>query len=361
MAAKLDDLIRTLPTTSIAITGGTGSFGQVFVRECLNAGVDRIVIVSRDEYKQAVMAEAFKADADRLRFFLGDVRDKQRLEQTFIGVDTVVHAAALKRVQESVYSPSELIKTNINGTMNVIEAAAASRVGRVLLISSDKAVEATNLYGKTKACAEDYAVQANAYTYPVGTRVAVVRYGNVLNSRGSVLNIWKEQRDKVEPLTLTDPYMTRFIISLRQATDLVKYALRHMQGGEIYVPLIPSSKVTDLADAIYGSGYPKKFIGIRPGGEKLHEDLLSREEVSRVTQPDDKYLLVKPTFNSWTMLPYPGKEFWAREYSSAIGCLTVDKVKELLTQEGIIAQASNAQGAIDTDWGGAMHSPHAYR
>jgi UDP-N-acetylglucosamine 4,6-dehydratase len=295
------------------------------------------------------MAEAFKADADRMRFFLGDVRDTQRMQQAFTHCDEVVHAAALKRVQESVYSPSELIKTNIIGTMNVIAAATAAKVSRVLLISSDKAVEATNLYGKTKACAEDYAVQANSYSYPVGTRVSAVRYGNVLNSRGSVLGIWADQVAKGQPITITDYRMTRFIISLRQATELVQYALLHMEGGEIYVPLLPSAHVHELAEVMYPN-YPKRLTGIRPGGEKLHEDLLSREEVSRINALDGLFL-VRPTFRSWATESYPGKNYTMAHYRSGDGPLERPELRALLAYEGIAmdlkSSPEGSQGPLD--------------
>jgi UDP-N-acetylglucosamine 4,6-dehydratase/5-epimerase len=324
----------------VAITGGTGSFGQVFTRYCLDQGAERVAIVSRDEYKQAVMAEEFQAHADRLRFFLGDVRDQQRLEQTFTGCETVVHAAALKRVQESVYSPSELIKTNILGTMNVINAATAVGVSRVLLISSDKAVEATNLYGKTKACAEDYAVQANSYTFPRGSRISVVRYGNVLNSRGSVLGIWARQVVESEKLTMTEPSMTRFLISLRQAALFVHGALWDMQGGEIFIPSLQSCTIEALADLLY-PGYPRTTTGRRPGGEKLHEVLLSQEEMLRVfwarSGPEPGFA-VHPSFRSWTEQLYnrPVAIIRSAGYSSETEQMGSAALCQYLKEEGYL-------------------------
>lgn len=282
----------------IAITGATGSLGGALVQALVtDPNVDRIVALSRDEVKSGDLAERFSSSV-ALRCVLGDVRDRHRLEQVFRGCDTVIHAAALKRITQSVYSPGEIIKTNVVGTMNVIDAAAAAGVSRVLVVSSDKAVEAANLYGASKAMAEGYATQSNSYVYPQGTRVACVRYGNVLGSRGSVVGVWRAQLARGEPLTMTDLRMTRFVITLPQAAAFCLEALDDMDGGEIFVPRLPAARVEDIAYAVAavfhgvqptdpGFLCPRVFSGLRPGGEKLHEALLSREEPSRTVWLDN--------------------------------------------------------------------------
>lgn len=287
---------------SILVTGATGTLGRAFLRSCFASGEwDRVVAYSRDEVKQAALAQEF-ADCPALRLFLGDVRDPARLQIAMAGVDTVIHAAALKRVDAGAYSPSEMIQTNIMGTMNVVNAAIHARVHSVIMVSSDKAVAATNIYGASKFCAETYAVQANAYGCAVGTKIAAVRYGNVLGSRGSVVHIWRDQIAKHLPLTVTDRRMTRFIMTIEQAVALIWFARRTMVGGEVFVPVLPSAVMPDLARAVAG-GYPMTFTGLRPGGEKLAESLLNEEEPSRTfcaTEADSRYFIVTPSHHDWT-------------------------------------------------------------
>ncbi len=263
-----------LSGASILVTGGTGSFGRAFVGRLLeSADPRRVAVFSRDEWKQNEMAKAFPDK--RLRFFLGDVRDKDRLLRAFDGVDIVVHAAALKQIPACEYNPFEAVKTNILGAQNIVEAAIDRGVPRVVALSTDKAANPVNLYGATKLCAEKIFVNGNAYVGTHPTRFACVRYGNVVGSRGSVIPLFLEQKKK-GLLTITDSRMTRFWISLKESVDLVLFALERMQGGEIFIPKIPSMKVADLAAAL-APGCPLKEIGIRPG-EKLHEVLLSEED-----------------------------------------------------------------------------------
>lgn len=316
--------------TSVLVTGGTGSLGTALVSHLLTCNLaDRVCVYSRDEVKQAQMAQRFPDP--RVRFFLGDVRDVDRLEQACVGVDVVVAAAALKRVDKTAYDPSEVIKTNIYGTHNTIEAARRCGVKKVVVISSDKAVQPTNIYGATKMCAEWLAVTSNAYTHPQGTRVSVVRYGNVIGSRGSVVEVWRNAVKNHEPLTLTDDRCTRFWISMQQAVELVLYAVEHMDGGEIFVPKLPSMKLVDLADAVAGVGYPRTWTGLRPGGEKLHEKLLNEDEVTRTIRTPWCYI-VNPA------LPYWGGMQWVGEplpkdfvYESNVNSqwLTVDDMRTL--------------------------------
>lgn len=259
-----------------------------------------VVSYSRDEMKAADVVEEFRGDPP-FKAFLGDVRDSTRLSMALKGVDVVVHAAALKRVDVGAYSPSELIATNILGTMNVVNAAIDAQVKRVVVISSDKACAPTNLYGATKMCAETYAVQANSYGYPQGTRICAVRYGNILGSRGSVIHIWRAQQKRGEPITVTDERMTRFVMTIEEACELIEFAIDHMQGGEVFIPALPSARMCDLARAVVGDGYPITFTGLRPGGEKLAESLLNDEEPSRTRMcslsPD--YFAIAPTHHEW--------------------------------------------------------------
>ena len=289
---------------NLAITGGTGSLGRALIPAFLaDPLVTRLVILSRDEAKQEQVARDFPDP--RLRGFLGDVRDESRCRLAFQGVHTVVHAAALKRITAGAYDPLEFIKTNILGTVNVVFAALAAKVEKVLLISSDKAVEATNLYGKTKAAAEDFAIQANTYTQPQGVAVSVLRYGNVFGSRGSVVPLWAEQARRSRPLTLTDPSMTRFLITLTEAVGLVQDVLEMMQGGEVFVPELPAARMGDLAACLHPE-QPVSYLGMRPGGEKLHESLLSQDEVRRVRRVGPHLLAVVPAVHPWRQ-DWPGK------------------------------------------------------
>lgn len=270
--------------------------GQALTKRLLaNDALERLVIFSRDEWKQAEMATQYTDP--RLRFFLGDVRDPARLLQAFRGMHTIIHAAALKRVEVIGYNPAEAVKTNIQGTMNVLAAAAQAECQKVLLVSSDKAVEPLNLYGATKMTAEWLTVTANCYYYPLGLRCSTVRYGNVLGSRGSVVPIWREAVAKGEPIQITDDRCTRFIITMQGAVDLVLGALADMCGGEIFVPMLPAARILDLAEAV-APGCPRFVTGLRAGGEKLHESLLNPDETLRTVENGGRYI-VQPAYRSW--------------------------------------------------------------
>lgn len=259
----------------ILVTGGTGSFGQAFVRRVLaRRSPTTLRIYSRDELKQYEMAQTFQADP-RLRFFIGDVRDRERLARAMHGVDVVVHAAALKQVPICEYNPAEAVKTNVMGAQHVIDCAIDAGVARTVALSTDKAVNPVNLYGATKLCAEKLFIHGNVYAGSRDARFSCVRYGNVVGSRGSVIPLFVRQAPS-GTLTVTDRRMTRFWLSLEQAVDFVLQCVDEMRGGEIFVPKIPSMRVVDLAAAIAPEAAVKE-IGIRPG-EKLHEVLLTAEE-----------------------------------------------------------------------------------
>ncbi|MGE3954716.1 MAG: UDP-N-acetylglucosamine 4,6-dehydratase (inverting) [Parachlamydiales bacterium] len=281
---------------TILITGGTGSFGQAFIRLLLTRHhPEKVIVFSRDEWKQWEMQRSDPLFASpQMRYFLGDVRDKERLARAFNGVDYVVHAAALKQVPAAEYNPTEFIKTNVDGAMHVIDASVDLGVKRVIALSTDKAVNPVNLYGATKLCSDKLFVAANAYAGKRGyPRFSVVRYGNVLGSRGSVAAMWREQVERgADHLTVTDPRMTRFWISLEQAAEFVLESFLRMEGGEIFVPKIPSMKLVDLAEAI-APKMEKRFTGIREG-EKLHELLISREEGERTYAFPTYYAISHP-------------------------------------------------------------------
>ena len=264
----------------VLITGGTGSLGQALIRRFLaREDIERIVCFSRDEWKQSVLAGRLPDDS-RLRFFLGDVRDRSRLAEACWHCDTVIAAAALKRVDRVAYDPEEVLKTNLLGVVNTVKAACEAQVKCVLVVSSDKSVSASNVYGGSKFCAEMYASAANIYTEPRGVRVAAVRYGNILDARGAVLHTFRMQAATGQPVTVTDARCTRFAMRLVDAVGLIERALESMQGGEVLVAKPPSIRVVDLAEAV-APGVPVEFIGLRPGGEKLHELLLSSHESDR--------------------------------------------------------------------------------
>jgi UDP-N-acetylglucosamine 4,6-dehydratase len=268
---KMNDVLKD---KTILITGGTGSFGREFTKIILEKHRLRALrIFSRDELKQSRMNAAFIDE--RLRFFVGDVRERERLYRAMQGVDIVVHAAALKQVPSCEYNPFEAVKTNILGAQNIIDASIDCGVQKVIALSTDKAVNPINLYGATKLCAEKIFVHGNSYAGPGEARFSCVRYGNVLGSRGSVIPIFLEQK-KAGQITITDDRMTRFWISLKEAVDLVIKGLTYMRGGEIFVPKIPSMKIADLAEAI-APGCKINIIGKR-AGEKLHESLIMEEE-----------------------------------------------------------------------------------
>ena len=285
-----------LANASILITGGTGSFGNTFVPMTLaRYNPKKLIIYSRDEMKQWEMAKKFEGDA-RVRFFIGDVRDRDRLYRALDGVDFVVHAAATKIVPTAEYNPFECVKTNINGAMNLIDACIDKRVKRVVALSTDKASSPINLYGATKLASDKLFVAGNAYAGGHDTRFAVVRYGNVMGSRGSVIPFFLSVKDK-GPLPVTDERMTRFMISLEQGVELVWHAFEDMAGGEIYVKKIPSMKVTDLAQAV-APGAKVDFVGIRPG-EKLHEQMIGEED-SYFTYEYHEHYKILPAIESAT-------------------------------------------------------------
>ncbi len=319
---------------SVLVTGGTGSFGKHFVGVMLERYKPRrLAVLSRDELKQSEMKEQFPPGRDSvMRYFLGDVRDRERLERAFSGVDIVVHAAALKQVPAAEADPFEAVQTNIMGTKNVIEAAIDSGVKKVLALSTDKAVNPVNLYGATKLVAEKLTIQANAFGIPRGCALACCRYGNVIGSRGSVIPIFKAQREHGK-ITLTDERMTRFWITLEQGVEFVIRCIERMRGGELYVPKIPRMTLTDLADAM-APGTEREVVGIRPG-EKLHEVLIGEDESRLATEFDDHYV-IEPSYRSWSadIVPDGGKSVPDRfTFTSENGAVTLSS-EELIELSG---------------------------
>lgn len=285
-----------LSNASILITGGTGSFGNAFVPLTLaRYNLRRIIIYSRDEMKQWEMAKRFQGDP-RVRFFIGDVRDSARLHRALDGVDYVVHAAATKIVPTAEYNPFECVKTNVSGAMNVIDASIDRGVKRVVALSTDKASSPVNLYGATKLASDKLFVAGNSYAGGHDTRFAVVRYGNVMGSRGSVIPFFLSIRDQ-GTLPITDPRMTRFMITLEDGVELVWRAFADMQGGEIYVKKIPSMRITDIATAVAPQAR-HEIVGIRPG-EKLHEQMIGFEDAPH-TYAYDGYYKILPAIHDWS-------------------------------------------------------------
>jgi len=284
-----------LRKSTILITGGTGSFGHTFIPMTLEKyNPKKIIIYSRDEMKQWEMAKLFEGD-DRVRFFIGDVRDKNRLQRALKDVDYVIHAAATKIVPVAEYNPFECVKTNIMGAMNLIDACIDSDVKRVVALSTDKASSPANLYGATKLVSDKLFVAGNSYSGIDHTRFAVVRYGNVMGSRGSVIPFFITKADQKEDLPITDSRMTRFMISLEEGVKLVWKAIDDMVGGETYVKKIPSMKVTELASAVSPNS-KQKIIGIRPG-EKLHEQMIGTEDELYTYEYDDYYKILPAIYN----------------------------------------------------------------
>lgn len=278
--------------SSILITGGTGSFGRKFVETVYRRfpEVQRVVVYSRDELKQFEMAQNYpEATFGSIRFFIGDIRDKDRLKRAMEGIDTVVHAAALKQVPTAEYNPFEAVKTNVLGAQNVIECALDSAVRRVVALSTDKAAAPINLYGATKLCSDKLFIAANNMRGHRDIFFSVVRYGNVMGSRGSVVPFFLEQR-KTGVLPITDERMTRFNISLEEGVDMVFYALKNSLGGEIYVPKIPSYRLVDVAEAV-GPECSKPIVGIRPG-EKLHEEMITESDSQNTIENAHYYVIV---------------------------------------------------------------------
>lgn len=303
----------------IAITGSSGSLGRALMaRLTRTGGADRIVAFSRDEQRRAKLAQQFGWHPG-VRVYAGDVRDRERLIDLFHGCEAVVHGAARKVVTAHPDEPEEMLKTNILGSMNVIAAARAARVNKLIVVSSDKAVAAENCYGVSKAMMEHLAINANARTGGDGLRIGVVRYGNVLGSTGSVVEKWAAAKAAGEPLMVADPTMSRFWISMPQAVDLILYALGNIRGGEIIVPHLPAAPLGRLAEAIGGEGYPTATLadvpmegrggGLRQGGEKRHEELLSAAEIRRALRRH-LYYIVPPYQHGemWDMSPWLGAE-----------------------------------------------------
>lgn len=329
--------LEILRNQSVLITGGTGSFGKRFVRTLLDLDVcRRIVVFSRDELKQFEMAS--EVNAPEMRYFIGDVRDLDRLTQAMRGIDIVIHAAALKQVPAAEYNPMEAIKTNVHGAQNVIDAALANGVKRVVALSTDKAASPINLYGATKLVSDKLFVAANNLAGGLPTRFAVVRYGNVVGSRGSVVPFFKNLLAQGVPeLPITDTRMTRFWITLDEGVAFVLKSLRRMQGGEVFVPKIPSSRITDLAEAM-APGVPIKVTGIRPG-EKLHEVMCPRDD-SHLTIEFDDHFVIRPTISFAEPIDYtknplgevgrPAPDDF--EYNSAANdhFLTVEELRSLI-------------------------------
>lgn len=287
----------------IAITGGTGSFGRAFCKVALENGVKQVRILSRDELKQAQMKEEFKSPL--VEYLLCDIRDEQRLCTALEGVDIVIHAAALKRIESCEKDPQEAVKTNITGTTNVANAALKCNVKQAIFISTDKAVYPVNLYGATKLTAEKVWVQSNVYrgrNHP--TKFSVVRYGNVLGSRGSVLHLFKDQISKGS-LKVTDQRMTRFFITLQEATDLVQLALEMMQGGEVFIPRLKAASIYHLAQLVAGD-IPIEITSQR-GGEKLHESLVTVEESTRIASYQH-FSVINPETTTWSYKPWTSED-----------------------------------------------------
>lgn len=314
---------------TVLVTGGTGTFGRAFVRRMLREPVKKLIILSRDELKQYEMQRSSEFSDPRLRFFLGDIRDLRRLERAFDGVDIVVHAAALKQVPATEYNPSEAIKTNVDGSQNVVDAALKCGVEKTILISSDKAVSPVNLYGATKMCAERLFVAANAYSGDKGTAFSVIRYGNVIGSRGSFIDLIKKQKqDGI--ITLTDPHMTRFWIRIDDVMEIVMESLMRMKGGEIFVPKMKNLGLAEVVN-ITAPGCSVKVVGVRPG-EKLHEVLMTEHEVKRA-KDGERFYVVRPEFVASDLawldklpdLP-PGLSYAS---DNAAFLLTIDEAKTL--------------------------------
>ena len=332
----------SLDDQTVLITGGTGSFGTRFARTVLEKyNVRRLIIYSRDEYKQLLMQgdAGFQRHGDVMRWFLGDVRDAERLHRAMEDVDVVIHAAALKQVPAAEYNPFEVVKTNIIGAQNVIDAALSAGVSRVIALSTDKAAAPINLYGATKLASDKLFVAANNYRGSHDIRFSVVRYGNVLGSRGSVVPFFLQARDS-GVLPITDAKMTRFTITLQQGVDFVLDCLYRMWGGELFVPRIPSYRIRDVAEAVAPEAV-QKVVGMRPG-EKLHEDMITSIDALGTVEFDD-YFVILPSLSLWDLNDFrrnsnssPGRDCAEGfSYNSATNdqFLSVDELRELIAQE----------------------------
>ena len=347
-----------LNNASILITGGTGSFGKAFVKTVLARypNVKRLVIFSRDELKQFEMAQQFsQAQYPAIRYFIGDVRDEQRLRRALEGIDIVVHAAALKQVPTAEYNPFECIKTNVLGAQNIIEACLDGKVKRVVALSTDKAAAPTNLYGATKLCSDKLFVAANNIRGARDVRFSVVRYGNVMGSRGSVIPFFLDKR-KTGVLPITDPTMTRFNISLQEGVEMVLWSLEHAWGGEILVPKIPSYRIVDVAQAI-GPDCEHPVVGVRPG-EKIHEEMITASD-SYNTVDLGRYYAILPCGATYTMQAYceqPGVKSVEPGFCYNSGTnetfLSVDQLRELINAQAV------GDGSTPINFGRDSRSPH---
>lgn len=316
--------------SSLLVTGGTGSFGKEFVRRILaDFEPRRIVIYSRDELKQ-YEARQLLDDDPRLRWFIGDIRDERRLRRAMHNVDYVVHAAALKQVDTAEYNPFEFVRTNIIGSQNVIEASIDAGIKKVVALSTDKASSPLNLYGATKLAADKLFQSGNHYAAGYETRFSVVRYGNVMGSRGSVVPFFRALAERGESLPITDERMTRFWITLPQAVQFVIDSFDQMNGGELYVPRIPSTRVLDIAEAV-APGAARHMIGIRPG-EKLHEEMISTDDSRRTLRAGDRFIVL-PTIADWGFVRPDGEavpDGFAYRSDTNDQWLSVDEIRELV-------------------------------
>jgi UDP-N-acetylglucosamine 4,6-dehydratase/5-epimerase len=344
-----------LQDKTILVTGGTGSFGKAFIKKALTEHCPRKVIVfSRDELKQWEMRQLDPVyDSDNIRYFLGDVRDKDRLQRAFKDVDIVVHAAALKQVPAAEYNPTEFIKTNIHGAMNVIDAAIDRGVEKVIALSTDKAANPVNLYGATKLCSDKLFVAGNAYVGVKGfPKFSVVRYGNVIGSRGSIIPRWKQMiAEGAKELGVTDVRMTRFWITLNEAAEFVLANLARMMGGEIFVPKIPSMKLIDLVKAL-APNLPTKVIGIRPG-EKLHELMIGEDDARHTIEFPDHYAIAPEVTHAPSMAApdrlraIGGKSVrdgFVFSSDSNTKWLSVEDLMRILSSADVVAQCAQSMG-----------------
>jgi UDP-N-acetylglucosamine 4,6-dehydratase (inverting) len=327
----------TLQNKSILVTGGTGSFGRAFVRRVLAAHptVQRLVVYSRDELKQFEMAQVFPTEKHRgLRYFIGDIRDEARLRRALEGIDIVVHAAALKQVPAAEYNPFECIKTNVLGAQNLIEACLDAGVERVVALSTDKAAAPINLYGATKLCSDKLFIAANNIRGSRDLRFSVVRYGNVMGSRGSVIPFFL-QRKSSGVLPITDPRMTRFNISLDEGVEMVLWALEHAHGGEIFVPKIPSYRIVDVATAI-GPECEQRVVGIRPG-EKIHEEMITESDGVNTVDLGRYYAILPATTDVETYRQRSGAQLLPAGFSYNSGTnpdfLSVEALRALIATQ----------------------------